>query len=135
MDDIYKNIEEYNSDKKRKTLILFDDLIAYILSNKRLNPILTELLIRGRKLNISLVFITQSYFPVPQNIRLNSAHYFVMEIPRERKLQQTACNHSSNFDFQELMNLHRKYTIKPYFFWLSILLLHQTILHVSEIVF
>ena len=65
MDDIYKNIEEYNPNKKRKILIVFDDMIADMLSNKKLNPIVTELFIRGRKLNISLVFITQSYFALP----------------------------------------------------------------------
>ena len=61
MDDIYKNIEEYNLNKKHEILIVFDDLIADMLSNKKLNPIVTELLIRGRKLNISVVFITQYY--------------------------------------------------------------------------
>ena len=65
MDDIDKNIEEYNANKKRKILILFDNMIADMLSNKKLNPIVTELFIRERKLNISLVFITQSYFTVP----------------------------------------------------------------------
>ena len=73
-DDIYKNIEEYNPNKKRKILIVFD-MIANMLSNKKPNPIVTELFIRGRKLNISLFFITQSYFAVPKNIRLNSTHY------------------------------------------------------------
>ena len=67
MDGVYKNIEEYNPNKKRKILIVFDDMIADMLSNKKLNPILTELFIRGRKLNISLVFVTESYFTVPQN--------------------------------------------------------------------
>ena len=62
-------------------LIVFDDMIAYVFSNKKLNPILTELSIRGRKLNISLVSITQSYFALPKNIRLNSTHYFIMTIP------------------------------------------------------
>ena len=75
MDDIYKNNEEYNPDKKSKILILFDDMIADMLSNKKLNKIVTELFIRGRKLNISIVFITQSYFDVPKNLRLNSTHY------------------------------------------------------------
>ena len=72
MDDIYKNIEEYNSDKKRKILIIFDDMIADMLSNKKRNPIVTELFIRGRKLNTSLVFTTQTYFTAQKNIRLNS---------------------------------------------------------------
>ena len=85
MDDIYKNIEEYNADKKRKILIVFDDRIADMLSNKKLNPIVTELFIRGRKLNISLVFITESYFAVPKNIRLNSTHYFIMKIPNKQE--------------------------------------------------
>ena len=76
-----------------------------MLSNKRLNIIVTELFIRGRKLNISLVFITQSYFPVPKNIRLNSTHYFIMKIPNKQKLQQTAFNHSSDIDFKEFINL------------------------------
>ena len=67
MDGVYKNIEEYNPNKKRKILIVFDDMIADMLSNKKLNPILTELFIRGRKLNISVVFLTESYFTVPQN--------------------------------------------------------------------
>ena len=66
MDDIYKNIEEYNPNKKRKILTVFDHMIADMLSNKKLNPIVTELLIRVRKLNISLGFITQSYFAAPK---------------------------------------------------------------------
>ena len=69
-----------NSSKKRKILIAFDDVIADMLSNKRLNPIVNELFVRGRKLNISLVFITQSYY---DNIRLNLTHYFVMKIPNQ----------------------------------------------------
>ena len=87
---MYKNIEEYNPNNKRKILIVFDDMIADMLSNKKLNPKVTELFIRGRKLKISLVSITQSYFAVPKNIRLNSTHYFIMKIPNNRELQQTA---------------------------------------------
>ena len=87
MDDIYKNTEEYNPNKKRKIFTVFDYIIADMLSNKKLNPIVTELFIRGRKLNISLVFITQSYFAVPKNIRLNSTHCFVMKIRDKRELQ------------------------------------------------
>ena len=68
MDDIYKIIEEYNPNKRRKILIIFDDIIVDMLSNKILNPIVTELFIRGRKINITLVFITQFYFAVPKNI-------------------------------------------------------------------
>ena len=86
MDDIYKNIEEYNPNKKQKILIVFDDFIANVLSNKKLNPVVTELFIRGKKLNISLFFITQSYFAVPKNITLNSIHCFVMKIPNKGEL-------------------------------------------------
>ena len=87
MDDIYKNIEEYNPNKKQKILVIFNDIIADMISNKKLNSIVTELFIRGRKLNISLVFRTQSYFAVPNNIKFNSTHYFVMKIPNKRELQ------------------------------------------------
>ena len=87
MDDIYKNIEEYNPNEKRKILIVFDDINADILNNKKLNPIVAELFIRRRKLNISLTFIAQSYFAVPKNIRPNSTHYFVMKIPNKRELK------------------------------------------------
>ena len=76
MDDIYKNIEEYNANKKPKTLIEFDDMIADMLSNIERNPIVTKLFFRGRKLNISLSFITQSYFKVPEELRLNTTHFF-----------------------------------------------------------
>ena len=79
-DDIYNNIEEYSPNKKQKVLIIFNDMITDMLSNEKLNPIVTKLFIRGRKLNISLVFITQYCFAVPKNIRLHSAHYFIMKI-------------------------------------------------------
>ena len=75
MQDVYKNIEEYNIGKKRKILIVFDDMIADMINNKKLNSIVTELFIRGRKLNISIVFITQSYFKVPEDVKLNSTHF------------------------------------------------------------
>ena len=74
MQDVYKNIDEYNTDKERKILTVLDDLIADMINNKKLNSIVTDLFIRGRKLKISLVFITQSHFKVPKNVRLNSTH-------------------------------------------------------------
>ena len=83
MDYIYKNIEEYNPNKKRKILIVFDDMIPDMPSSKILNPVVTELFIRGRKLNISLAFITQYYFAVPKKIRLNYTHYFIMKITQK----------------------------------------------------
>ena len=98
MNDIYQNIEDYKPNKKRKILIVFNNMIADMLINKKLNPI-TELFIRGRNLNISLVFIKQSYFSGSKAIRLNSTHYFIMKTPNKRELQQTTFNHSSDIDF------------------------------------
>ena len=77
MQDVYKNIEYYNPGKKHKILIVFDDMIADMINNKKLNPVATELFIRGRKLNISIVFIAQSYFKVPKDVRLNSTHFLL----------------------------------------------------------
>ena len=132
---IYKNIEEYNSNKKRKILFTFNDMIAVVFTNKKLNPIVTELFIRRTKLNNSLVFIarsyfavqknkikhfsffiTESYFAVPKNTRLNSTRYFVMKIPNKWELQQIAFNHSSDIDFKVCRNLFKKCIAKPYSF-------------------
>ena len=96
MQDVYKNTEEYNPIKKRK-VIVFDDMIADTINNNKLNPVVTELFIRGRKLHISIVFIMQSYFKVPKDVRLNSTHFFIMKIPNKRELQQIALNHSSDY--------------------------------------
>ena len=76
MRDVYKNINYYNLDKENKILIAFDDMIADIIHNKKLDSIVTELFITARKLNTSLVFITQSYFKVPKDVRLNTTHFF-----------------------------------------------------------
>ena len=116
MQGVYKNIEEYNPRKKRKKLIVFNDMIADLISNKKLNSIVTELFIRGRKLSISLVFITQSCFKVPKDVRLNSTHFFVLKIPNKRELRETALNHSSDIDFQDFLNLYKQFTAKPYSF-------------------
>ena len=89
-DGVYENLEDYNSKKKRRMLIVFDDLIADMESNKKLSPIVTELFLRGKKLNISFIFISQSYLKVPKTIRLNATHYFIMKIPNKRELQQIA---------------------------------------------
>ena len=116
MQDVYKNIEDYNPGKKCKVLIVFDDMIADMINNKKLNPIVTELFIRGRKLNISIVFITQSCFKVPKDVRLNSTHFFIMKIPNKRELQQIALNLSSDIDFKDFMMIFEKYTAEPYSF-------------------
>ena len=116
MQDVYKNIEDYNPIKKRKILIVFNDMIADMIDNNKLNPVVTELFIRCRKLNISIFFITQSYFKVPKDVRLNSTHFFIMKIPNKRELQQIALNHSSDIDFKDFMNIDKKCTAEPYSF-------------------
>ena len=110
MQDVYKNIEECSLGRKCKALIVLDDMIADMINNKKLNPVVTELFIRGRKLNISIVFITQSYFKGPKEVRLNTTHFFIMKIPNKRELQQIALNHLSDIDFMDSIKIYKKYT-------------------------
>ena len=117
MQDVYKNIDEYNSGKKRKILIVFDDMIADMVNNKKLNSILIELFIRCRKLNISLVFITQSYFRLPKDVTLNSTYFFIVKIPNKRELQQIALK--LDIDFKDFINIYKKCTAEPYPFLVS----------------
>ena len=119
MDDIYENVNNYNPTRKRKTLIIFDDMIAGIMTNKKLQEIIRELFIRCRKLNISLVFITQSYFSVPKDVSLNSSHYFIMKINNKRELQNIAINHSADIDYKDFMEIYRECT-KDHFNFLTI---------------
>ena len=86
MHDVYKNINEYNPDEECKILIVFNDMITDMINDKKLNSIVTELFIRGRKLNISLVLITESYAKVPKDVRLNATHFFIAKIPDKRVL-------------------------------------------------
>ena len=108
--DVYKNIEEYNIGKKHKILILFDDIIADMINDKKLNPVVTELNIRGRKLNISIVFITQSYFKVAKGVTLNPTNFLIIKIPNKRELQLIAFNHSSDIDFTDFIKIYKKCT-------------------------
>ena len=112
MQDVYKNIEDYNPGKECKILIVFDDMI----NNKKLNSIATELFVRGRKLNIFIVFITQSYFKVPRDVRLNSTHFFIVKILNKRELKQIALNHSPDIDFKDFMKIYKECTKEPYSF-------------------
>ena len=91
-------------------------MIADMINNKELNSIVTELFIRGRKLNIFLVFIAQSYFQVPKEVRLNTTDFFIMKIPNKRELQQIAISHSSDIDFKDFIKIYKKCTDKPYSF-------------------
>ena len=116
MHDVYKNINDYNPDKENKILTVFDDMIANMINNKKLNSIVTELFIRVRKLNISLLFITKSYFKVSKYVRLNTSHSFIAKIPNKRELQQIAINHSSNISSKDFINIYRECTAEPYSF-------------------
>ena len=102
--------------KKNRILKAFDDMIADMINNKKLKSIVTELFIRGGKLNISLVFITQSYFKVPKDVRLNTTHFFVMTIINKRELQQIAVSHLSGIDFKDFIKIYKKCTNTPFSF-------------------
>ena len=116
MFDAYKNIDEYNVDKDRKILIVFDDMVADMIHNKKLNSVVTELLIRGRKLNIFLVFVIQSYFKVTKYLRLNTTHFFISKISNRRELHQIAINYSSVISTKDFENIYRKSIAEPYSF-------------------
>ena len=119
MEDVYKNVEVYNVGKKHKILIVFHDMVADMINSKKLNPVVTELFIRGRKFNSSLVFITQSYIKVPKDVRLNYTHFFIMKIPNKRELQQIALNHSSDIEFKDFIKICKKYSAQPCSFLVS----------------
>ena len=111
MDDVYENIHDYNPSRKRKILIVFDGMIADITTNKKFQAIIKELFIRCRKLN------TQSYFSVPEDVRLNSTHYLIIKINKKRELQNIAINHSADIDSQDFIKIYKECTKKPYNFW------------------
>ena len=115
MMDVYENIHDYISSRKRKILIVFDDTITDIMTNKEFKAIIKDLFIRCRKLNISLDFITQSYFSVPKDVRLNSTHYSIMKI-NKRELQNISINNSADIDYQDFIKIYRGCTKEPYNF-------------------
>ena len=118
IDDVYENLEDYSptKKKKRKMLKVFDDMIEDMKTNKKLSSFVTELFLRGRKFNISFVFISQSYFKVPKNTRLNTTHCFIRKIPKQRELQKISSNHSSDIEFKDFMKLYQDYAKEPYSF-------------------
>ena len=111
MDDVYGNIDDYNQNGKRKILTVFHEMIADIVTNK-FQPIIT----RCKKVNISLVFISKSYFFVPKDARLNSTHYFIMKIKNSRELQNLAINHSADIDYKDFVKMYRECTKETYYF-------------------
>ena len=101
MDDVFKNIDDYNIKRKRRVLIVFDDMIADIITNKKFQSIIKKLSIRCRKLDISIVFVTPPYFKTPKDARLNSTHYLLMKIQNNRELQNITRDNSGDIDFKD----------------------------------
>ena len=114
MDHVFTNIDNYNKQRKRKVLIIFDDMIADIMSSKNFKAIIKELFIRCRKLNISIAFITQSYFRTPKDARLNSTHYVILKIQSKKELQNIAQENSGDIDFKDFLKIYKDYTSEPY---------------------
>ena len=125
MDDIYENNDYHNPTRKTKILIVFDDMIADIMSNKKIQVVVKELFIRCRNLNISLVFILHYYFSVLKDIRLNSTHYLIMKINNKKELQNFAINHSADIDYKNFMKIYRVYK-EPFGFLIQ---LYQRVIH------
>ena len=116
MDDIYNNINNYKPTRKRKILIVFDDMITDIMTNKKFQAIIKELFIRCRKLDISLVFIKEFCFSVPKEVRLNSSHCLIMNIYTKRELQQITINHSADIDYKDFVKIYSECTSEPFSF-------------------
>ena len=114
-DDIYDDLNDYNKKRKRKVLIVFDDMILHVMSNEKAQKVL-KLFIRCRKLNISLCFLTQSYFRVPKDVRLNWTHYIIFKLNNKRELHNIALNHSSDIDYKDFTRIYRDCTKEPYNF-------------------
>ena len=106
MDDIIPQTEDYNKRRNRRILIIFDDMISHIMSNKKAQQILKDLFIRCRKLNISLCFLTQSYFSVSKDVRLNCTHYILFKLNNKRELQYIAINQSADIDYKDFIKIY-----------------------------
>ena len=116
MDNFLSNIEDYNKNRKRKVLIIFDDMISHVMSDKKAQHILKDLFIRCRKLNISLCFLTQSYFSVPKDVRLNCTHYILFKLNNRRELQNIVIDHSADIDYEDFIKIYRDCTREPFNF-------------------
>ena len=116
MNDVFTNIDDYNKQRKRRVLIIFDDMIADIMNNKNFKTIIKELFIRCRKFNVSIVFITQSYFRTPKGARLNSTHYVIMKIQNKKELQSIVQENCGDIDLKDFLNINKKFTNNLYSF-------------------
>ena len=139
MEDIYENIEDYDKKRKRKILIIFYNMISYVMSDKKPQQVLKDLFIRCRKLNISLRFLTQSYFSVLKDVRLNCTHYIIFKLNNKTELQNSAINDSADIDYKDfikknvyILNCYTKCVEKPYSF-LTIDTTQPVIINLSKI--
>ena len=116
MNDVLEDINNYNKNTDKKVLIIFDDMITDIMRSETFKAIVKELFIRCRKLNISIAFITQSYFRTPKDARLNSTHYILMEIGSKKELKSIAEENSGHLDFKDFLKIYNYCTKEPYSF-------------------
>ena len=116
MNDVLKDVNSCNKNRNKKVLIIFDDMIADIMRSEKFKAIVKELFIRCRKLNISIVFITQSYFRTPKDARLNSTRYILMKISNKKELKSIAEENSGHIDFKDFLNIYNYCTNEPYSF-------------------
>ena len=116
MNDVLDGINNYNKNRDKKVLIIFDDMIADIMRSGKFKAIVKELFIRCRKLNISIAFITQSYFRTPKDARLNSTHYILMKIGNKKELKSIAEENSGHLDFKDVLKIYNYCTKEPYSF-------------------
>ena len=117
MDDVYQNINDCNPIRKTKKLFVFDEMIAEVKGNKKLQALIEELFIRCRKLNILFVFFTQSYFSFPKDVRINTTHYFIMKINNRVELKHIATNPLGDIDYQDFKKIYRECRKEPYNFF------------------
>ena len=114
MDDVLDDINNYNKNRDKKVLIVFDDMIADIKYNKNFKKIIEELFYRARKINISVVFITQSYFRALKDARLNCTHYILMKIGNKKELKSIAEEKSGHLDYKDFLKIYNHCTREPY---------------------
>ena len=118
MNNVLDDINNYNKNRDKKVLIIFDDMIADIMRSEKFKAIVKELFIRCRKINISIVFIKQSYFITPKDARLNSTHYILMKIGNKKELKSIAEENSGHLDFKDFLKIYNYCTKEPYLFML-----------------
>ena len=116
INDVLEGINNYNEKRDKKVSIIFDDMIADIMRSENFKAIAKELFIRCRNLNISIVFIKQSYFRIPKDARLNSTHYILMKIGNKKEIKSIAEENAGHLDFKDFLKIYNYCTNEPYSF-------------------